>query len=215
MARLSKMKVTCTNRAVLAKMDCLGENHTGNLTKVQERIARETAVLQQKYSVLTTMKASYASAADPNNCSSNSVESILKVQREVECLRHSCHPGFINAIDNIDMQLHRKNMTVTAQNRNYHWVNHKMISNRVSGCELPNDKPKEDILDVPNIKFFPSIEDHQQQHHDYAILVSRILVEYFDAFEPLKIACIQHIPHKYTKEMSEKSFKVIITDWEL
>ena len=41
------------------------------------------------------------------------------------------------------------------------------------------------------------------------ILTSRILVQYFKVLEPLKEACIQHIPHKYMAEMSQKSKKVI------
>ena len=35
-------------------------------------------------------------------------------------------------------------------------------------------------------------------------------MEYFDALKPLKNVCIQHIPHKYSKQMSEKSKKVKI-----
>ena len=30
---------------------------------------------------------------------------------------------------------------------------------------------------------------------EHIVLVSRLLVEYFDALEPLKDVCIQHIPH--------------------
>ena len=35
----------------------------------------------------------------------------------------------------------RKNMTMSKQNRDVHWVNHKMFINRVSGNDLPNDGP--------------------------------------------------------------------------
>ena len=162
--------------------------------------------MKDQLETLDTIKSTHASHA---KCSSSScIESILKAHRELEDLKKVSHPGFIIAFDNIDIQLQRKSMTLDAQNRNFHWVNHKMVSNRVSGCLLPSNGPKAELLEIPNLKFFPSIEDHQQQRMNYATLVSRMLVQHFDVFEPLKNACVQHIPHKHTKEMSQKSSKV-------
>jgi len=120
----------------------------------------------------------------------------------------SCHPGFIIPFDNIDIELKRKNMTMSNQNQVLHWVNHKMVENRVSGNNLPSQGQKADILDVPNIEFFPNVVDQIRQRFNYIVLVSRILVDYFDCFEPLKDACLQHIPHKHSKEMNQKSVKV-------
>ena len=167
MARLTKLKVTCSNRAILAKLDVLGKEHDKLLTAAKDEITKGN--MEHKQSV---------------------------------------HPGFVIAFDNIDIQLQRKNMTIAAQNRNLHWVNHKMVINRVSGSEFPGNGPKCDLQRVPNLKFVPSIEDHQQQRFNYMVLVSRILVSYFDAFEFLKMTCLWHLPHKYQTEMSRKSTKV-------
>ena len=87
-------------------------------------------------------------------------------------------------------------------------MNHKMVNNCVSGCQLTANAPKADLLEIKNLKFIPGIVDHQQQRFNYIVLVLRMLVHYFDAFEPLKKTCIQHIPHKYQNEMSQKSPKV-------
>ena len=100
-------------------------------------------------------------------------------------------------------------MTMHSQNQDFHWVNHQMVENRVSGVHLDSLQPKANLQDVSNLKFIPSIKDQQQQRTNYIILTSRILVQYFKVLEPLKEACIQHIPHKYMAEMSQKSKKVI------
>ena len=85
-----------------------------------------------------------------------------------------------------------------------------MVENRVSGNHLDSLKAKADILDIQNIRFLPSLVDYEKQHMDYVILTSRILTNYFDALSPLKDVCIQHIPHEYSKEMSQQSKKVTI-----
>lgn len=118
------------------------------------------------------------------------------------------HPGFIVTFDNIDMHLNRRNMTMTQQNKDVHWINHEMIENRVSGNHLPSEGQSAEILDVPNANFFPSVDDQRKQRDSYLVLVSCILVDYCDCFSIFKKVCIGHIPHKYTKEMSTPSNKV-------
>ena len=80
-----------------------------------------------------------------------------------------------------------------------------MFGNRVSGNLLSYDSPKQDLQTVSNMTFLPSASDQLRQRYNYIVLNSRILVEYFDSLQPLKNACIQHMPHKYTEEMSKKS----------
>ena len=65
-------------------------------------------------------------------------------------------------------------MTMSAQNRDIHWVNHEMVQNRISGNHLDSQEPKAHIGDVPNIKFLPDIHDQSRQRLNYVILVSRI-----------------------------------------
>ena len=84
-------------------------------------------------------------------------------------------PGFIVALDNIDIHLEWREMTMSAQNRDINWVNHEMVQNRVSGNHLDCQGPKAHIGDVPNIKFLPDIHDQSRQRLNYVILVSRIL----------------------------------------
>ena len=77
------------------------------------------------------------------------------------------------------------------------------------GNLLSNDAPRQDLQTVSNMTFLPSASDQLRQPYNYIVLIFRILVEYFDSLQPLKNACIQHMPHKYTEETSKKSLKVI------
>ena len=90
-------------------------------------------------------------------------------------------------------------ITAKASYNTYHWVNHKIVINRVSGINLA----------VPNITFLPSVKDQQLQRLNYIVLVSRILVDHLKCFGMLKDVCVRHIPHKYSKEMATKSDDII------
>ena len=74
-------------------------------------------------------------------------------------LQNTCHPGFFISFDNIDLVMKRRNMTSTEQNQDFHWVNHKMVKNRVGANQLDPSKPTADILDVQNIRFLPNAID--------------------------------------------------------
>ena len=111
--------------------------------------------------------------------------------------------GFAVAFDNIDGRRERKHMIKDNQNLDFHWVNHKIIMNRVSGNGL--DTSKRDIRGMSNIQFLPTVQDQKHQRHNYIVLVSRIIVEHLECFSFLNDVCIFHIPHKYSKEMANKS----------
>jgi uncharacterized Fe-S cluster-containing MiaB family protein len=69
-------------------------------------------------------------------------------------------------------------MTEDNQNKDSHWVNYFKVSNRVSGNELPDDKPiKNGLSDLDNSKVVPSAIEHIYQRANYVNLVSRVLVE--------------------------------------
>ena len=147
--------------------------------------------------------------ASHGNCTSACHEELASSRKEVYELEKASHPGFVISFDNLDIRVQRKNMTMQAQNQDFHWINHQMVENRISGANLDSQRPIANLQEVSNLKFVPSIEDQQRQRTNYIILASRIMVNYFKALEPLKEVCVQHIPHKYTKEMSQKSKKVL------
>ncbi|XP_022791377.1 uncharacterized protein LOC111330730 [Stylophora pistillata] len=191
--RLSKLKLTASNSCILSKLDQMGEDHDIQLQNAKKEITKANVHLE----LLLDKKSASTSFLDRAN-----------IAKENEKHQESSPPGFVVSFDNIDLNLHRRNMTATKQNRDYHWVNHKMIENRVSGNHLDSKKAKSDILVVQNLKFLPTIADNEKQRMDYIVLTSRILTDYFEQLAPLKDVCINHIPHRYSKEMSSKSSKV-------
>ena len=135
----------------------------------------------------------------------NNSEEAAAAKKMLVKVEESAHPGFAVIFDNIDLEIKTKNMTMSNQKTSHHWVNHKMVINRVSGMNTLKKSPP-DLQDVPNQSFMPTIPEMQSQRLDY--IVSRMLVEYFAALSPFKDVVTQHIPHKYSKEMSKKSTKV-------
>ena len=75
-----------------------------------------------------------------------------------------------------------------SQNQDYHWVNHQILENRMSGAHLRSKGPNANLEEVSNLKFLPTLDAQQQQRSNYIILTAWILVNYFDALAPLKYA---------------------------
>ena len=107
---------------------------------------------------------------------------------------------------NIDGNLNRRHMTMENQNLDFHWVNHKIVINRVSGNKL--DMSPRNVLNISNIKLLPTVQDQKRQRQNYIVLVARMLVEHLECFSAFKDVCVSHIPHKYSKEMAGKSESV-------
>ena len=199
------MKLTNANCSILTKLDELGENHDADLVQAKQQISNQNADLnsaQEKCNAVLSKHSLHT------HCSSECHDEIQSAMREKYELKKAAHPGFAISFDNLDIHLERKNMTMESQNKDFHWVNHQMVENRISGVRLDSSSPKANVLDVCNLKFLPSMEDQNSQRLNYIILCSRILVDYFDVLAPLADACIQHIPHKYTNELSQKTKKV-------
>ena len=200
--RLSKLKITCSNYKALKVMDVLGENHNKVLNEARTRVTKE---IQE----ITDKEVQHASSGRCTKGPSG-MSITCETCQLIKSQKLKSHPGFIVAFDNIDIHLERREMTMSAQNRDIHWVNHEMVQNMVSGNHLDSKEPKAHIGDVPNIKFLPDIHDQSRQRLNYVILVSRFLVSHFECFKPFQNVCIQHIPHKYSEEQSMKSVKVSV-----
>lgn len=196
------MKLTTSNKAILQKLDNLGEDHDMKLQLAKKTTSEQNVT---KKLLLDKREKALSVQVDTDQGSQNTAE----LNKEMKEQQSSSHPGYVISFDNIDLQLKRRNMTSSQQNQDLHWINHKMVENRVSANHLDSLKPKADILDVENIKFLPSVAEHEKQRMDYVILTSRILIKHFSILLPLKDVCIQHIPHRYSKEMSQKSNKVL------
>lgn len=121
---------------------------------------------------------------------------------------HGSDGSFKIVLDNIDLRIITRDMTCERQNKDIHWVNHSAVMNRVT----MQDKEREqiDLLDLDNCKILPTVADHHDLRRDFTHLISRIVVEHLPCLNFLQSVCRAHIPHKYTREMSQKSEKVCV-----
>eukprot|EP00112_Aurelia_sp_Birch-Aquarium-sp1_P017402 Seg4027.1 transcript_id=Seg4027.1/GoldUCD/mRNA.D3Y31 product="hypothetical protein" protein_id=Seg4027.1/GoldUCD/D3Y31 len=113
-------------------------------------------------------------------------------------------PGFKHVIDNFNMRKEVCDMTEEHQNINENWVAHLAVKNRVSAKEL-SDVAESNIFDMENGTVIPSQLEHKLQKRDYMTLIQRLLTEKLKCFEEVKQCVTIHIPHRYSKEVREKT----------
>lgn len=107
--------------------------------------------------------------------------------------------------DNLDWLRRPSTYSKSSDTESVHWFNLLAYDNRVVDWNLSDEEPIRHIMDLPNSSFLPSQEDHAKLKKDFVLLVLRILVKnckYFSQFAHLVPA---HIPHQYSKEMSQES----------
>ena len=90
-------------------------------------------------------------------CTPECCQEQTKVRKEENEFKKAAHPGFVISFDNLDFQLQQKSMPMQSQNRDFHWVNHQMIENRVSGALLDCKQPKSNLQELSNLQFLPTI----------------------------------------------------------
>ena len=64
------------------------------------------------------------------------------------------------------------------------------------------------LADVPLNEFIPQNKDLVDLMSDFTLLATKILVKNIPALKSLTPAVLWHIPHQYTREMSQKSQQV-------
>lgn len=107
-------------------------------------------------------------------CSCN--QELAHISKQILEFEKSIHPGSVICFDNLDIQVQRKIMSMQSQNRDYHWVSHQMIENRVSVAHQDSTGPKANLQEISNIRFLPRLEDQQCQRSNYIVLSSLTLL---------------------------------------
>ena len=77
--------------------------------------------------------------------------------------------------------------------------------NRVSGSDLSDTPPSDGILEMENGKCLPTQADNVKQRENYIVLAERAILS--NILSPSRVSDVvtSHIPHRYKKEMAEKS----------
>lgn len=114
--------------------------------------------------------------------------------------------------DNFDFRQEVHYMTQDHQNVDVHWVTHMAVENRVSGNNLLSNRPVCQINELENGLCLPGRHEHHLQRENYITLTERAITE-IPCLSFLKGAVTQHIPHPYSKEMSQTSHVVSVTNF--
>ena len=107
--------------------------------------------------------------------------------------------------DNWDMKIHVHDMQSSHQNQDLHYFASNLIVERVPCQNLSSTAPRRDIKKLSNSVFLLNDEEKIKLREDFKVLVGRVLVAGIHSLSFLKSVIPEHIPHKYQKEMSEKS----------
>ena len=99
--------------------------------------------------------------------------------------------------DNWNLKILKGHMRKEIQNEDLHLS--------VSFNHLPNDNPKGNLKKVSRNKFSLNVNELKRHAECAKILVGRIVLEFLPEFKFLKAVIPQHIPHKYSQQMSQKS----------
>ena len=124
--------------------------------------------------------------------------------------RKTMHPSYYFIGDNVDLRTQVRQMTIKNQAKDYHMYNMCCYTNRVSGNELDNTVPKDDIHKIPFSAFIPGQEQHDKLLQDFSFLVAHEWCSRIKWLQPYKAVLPKYIEHPHMKEICSKTQRVSI-----
>ena len=114
----------------------------------------------------------------------------------------SVNAGYELVFDNIDKNIKPRYMRSHSQTLPLHYVQIYGIKDRIDYSTFSSQKHTETNV----YSILPSLNDYELMKSDFTVLISRIIHNNLAIFgDDFKKLVVQHIPHKYSKEMCMKS----------
>lgn len=107
--------------------------------------------------------------------------------------------------DNIDHTVNARIQSKESKNQSLHWTHQYAVLGRANKSSLDNTMPQKEIKEIQLVELLPTREVQLRLKNRWAILVSRVVCKYIHPFKYLQNVVLYHIPHSYSKEMTEKS----------
>ena len=107
--------------------------------------------------------------------------------------------------DNVDIHQYASRQTMEQRDQDHHWFHIIAVRDCVVDDTLSTAEPTTDITQLPLQTFLPSVNDCKQLHDEFVVLVGRVLVKNLSAFKSLATLVPEHIPHKYSSLVTQKS----------
>lgn len=111
--------------------------------------------------------------------------------------------------DNWDIRINAHDMRSTHQNVDLHYFASNLIVERIPiDPQLSTVSPRRDIKTISNTVFLLSDDETRKLREDFKVLVGRVLVANIKSLSFMKSVIPLHIPHRFQKEMAQKSIIV-------
>ncbi|XP_065925165.1 uncharacterized protein [Magallana gigas] len=154
---------------------------------------------------------------DPSSCVAQSNDKSTKcygekyISRIESQLKESeIQPPFDIIGDNLDILKSTSSMTKENQRKSFHWFILVGLQRRVLDSTMLDDKPKHDILSLPNHSFLPNAQDinileRNMNHH-----ILKVITRHVKCLKSFAHCVPKHIDHPFMEETSKKSTHFIL-----
>ena len=121
------------------------------------------------------------------------------------CVGQSPTIGYQLIGDNVDFRQKPSRQSMENRGQDHHLFHLYAAKHRVLGEHLPNDKPIRDVATLPLSTFLPSVSECETYQNELQILVGRVIVKHISYFSCLSDLVPEHIKHRYSWAMKQKS----------
>lgn len=94
------------------------------------------------------------------------------------------------------------------KNKSIHWTHQFAEYGRAQDPLLESTRPRKPAAKLQLMELLPSKEVQSKFKRTWAVLISRVICKYLSSFNQYRSLVIHHIPHKFSREMAQKSKSV-------
>ena len=110
--------------------------------------------------------------------------------------------------DNIDYEIYARVQSQKHRNRSIHWTHQFAVLDRVQDPLLDSYRSQKPVSEIQFAELLPDKDVMENLVKNWAVIVSRVVTKYLPPFQSFRDVVVRHIPHEYSKEMSQKSNSV-------
>lgn len=119
-------------------------------------------------------------------------------------------PTYTIVMDNLDFFVSTHHQSSQRGNKSIHWTHHIAVEDRIPLNYLSSSKPAYDLEDYDVGTSLPEEDLQQHLRREFIVLGSRMMCQHLSAFSSMSDVVVRHMPHQYTKEMTQRSKDVSI-----
>jgi len=110
--------------------------------------------------------------------------------------------------DNIDYEIHARVQSQQHCNRSIHWTHQFAVLDRVQNPQLDRFSSQKPVSEIQLAELLPDNDVMANLVRNRSVIVSWVITKYLQPFRQLRDVVVRHMPHEYSKEMSQKSDSV-------